>query len=29
MHEKAEAAMSKAVEKVAERIKHFFEGGKL
>lgn len=29
MREKAEVAMSKAVEKVAERIKHFFEGGKL
>jgi hypothetical protein len=29
MSQKAETAMSKAVEKVAERIKHFFEGGKL
>jgi len=29
MREKAETAMSKTVEKVAEKIKHFFEGGKL
>ena len=27
--QKAEAAMSKTVEKIAERIKHFLEGGKL
>ncbi len=29
MRERAEKAMSKAVEKVADKIKHFFEGGKL
>jgi vacuolar-type H+-ATPase subunit H len=29
MCKKAEVAMSKTVEKVTEKIKHFFEGGKL
>ncbi len=29
MSQKAETAMSKTVEKVAEKIKNFFEGGKL
>jgi hypothetical protein len=29
MSQKAEKAMSEAVAKVAEKIKHFFEGGKL
>ncbi len=29
MRKKAEVAMAKTVEKVTEKIKHFFEGGKL